>query len=224
LLDLGYAVWAQQAVFGQNSFENASNQTENRLDTIIELLEQSRQGSIIQLNLTIIVFMMGLAFVIFGLYIGQEQKLSVFTKRLYLIAYFALIVPITVILYCIIVKLYCIIVNAGINTQKEHHWGEEFINRKFAVMIEGSWMPRQFIPMQDFENQIGFLPMFPVPNEDNQTSTLMGGWEFSIPITSTHKNLAWKLVTLMIEPKILGPWLVEHRLLPTQSNDLGSSS
>jgi uncharacterized BrkB/YihY/UPF0761 family membrane protein len=42
--------------------------------------------------------MMGLAFEIFGLYIGQEQKLSVFTKRLYLIAYFALIVPITVIL------------------------------------------------------------------------------------------------------------------------------
>ena len=42
--------------------------------------------------------MMGLAYVIFGLYIGQEQKLSVFTKRLYLIAYFALIVPITVIL------------------------------------------------------------------------------------------------------------------------------
>jgi hypothetical protein len=42
--------------------------------------------------------MMGLAFVIFGLYIGQEHKLSVFTKRLYLLAYFALIVPITIIL------------------------------------------------------------------------------------------------------------------------------
>jgi multiple sugar transport system substrate-binding protein len=107
-------------------------------------------------------------------------------------------------------------VNAGINPQKEHHWGEEFINREFAVMIEGSWMPRQFVPIQDFENQIGFLPMFPVPNEEGQTSTLMGGWEFSIPITSTHKDLAWKLVTLMVEPKILGPWLVEHRLLPTQ--------
>jgi len=61
-------------------------------------LEQARQGSIIQLYITIIVFMMGLAFVIFGLYIGQEQKLSVFTKRLYLISYFALLVPITVIL------------------------------------------------------------------------------------------------------------------------------
>gem|GEM_PF-612072 len=96
--DLGSAVYAQQVVFGQDSFENTSGETADRLDTIIELLEQSRQGSIIQLNLTIIVFMMGLAFVIFGLYIGQEHKLSVFTKRLYLIAYFALIVPITVIL------------------------------------------------------------------------------------------------------------------------------
>ena len=96
--DLGCSVCAQQAVFGQDSFENKSGKTADRLDTIIELLEQSRQGSIIQLNLTIIVFMMGLAFVIFGLYIGQEHKLSVFTKRLYLIAYFALIVPVTVIL------------------------------------------------------------------------------------------------------------------------------
>ena len=42
--------------------------------------------------------MMGLAFVIFGLYIGQEQKLSVFTKRLYIAAYFALVVPITIML------------------------------------------------------------------------------------------------------------------------------
>jgi hypothetical protein len=48
--------------------------------------------------------MMGLAFVIFGLYIGQEQRLSVFTKRLYLFAYFALIIPITVILIRYIVN------------------------------------------------------------------------------------------------------------------------
>jgi hypothetical protein len=102
-LDLGSAVWAQQSVVSQDSFES-NNQTENRLDTIIKLLERSRQGSITQLNLTIIVFMMGLAFVIFGLYIGQEHKLSVFTRRLYLIAYFALVVPITVILLSYIVS------------------------------------------------------------------------------------------------------------------------
>jgi hypothetical protein len=76
-------IWAQQLSFGQDSFENAtSSHTQNRLDTIIELLQQAKQGSIIQLNLTVIVFVMGLAYVIFGLYIGQEQKLSVFTKRL----------------------------------------------------------------------------------------------------------------------------------------------
>ena len=96
--DLGSAVYAQQAVFGQDSFENTSGETADRLDTIIELLEQSRQGSTNQLYLTIIVFMMGLAFVIFGLYIAQEQRLSVFTRRLYQIAYFALVIPITVIL------------------------------------------------------------------------------------------------------------------------------
>ena len=97
-LDLDYTVWAQQEALSQDSIENTTTQIANRLNTIIERLEQARQGSIIQLYITIIVFMMGLAFVIFGLYIGQEQKLSVFTKRLYLMAYFALIVPITVIL------------------------------------------------------------------------------------------------------------------------------
>lgn len=99
LLNHDQTVWAQQLSLGQGSFENTTNShILNRLDTIIELLQQAKQGSIIQLNLTIIVFMMGLAYVIFGLYIGQEQKLSVFTKRLYLTAYFALIIPITVIL------------------------------------------------------------------------------------------------------------------------------
>jgi len=97
-IELGHTVWDQQLAFGQDSFENPNTQTENRLDTIIELLEKSREGSIIQLYLITIVFLMGLAFVIFGLYIGQEHKLSLFTKRLYLIAYFALIVPVTVIL------------------------------------------------------------------------------------------------------------------------------
>ncbi|HJR48137.1 MAG TPA: hypothetical protein VJ799_08300 [Nitrososphaeraceae archaeon] len=97
-LDLGHTSIAQKLAFSQVPIENTSIEIENRLDTIIELLERSRQGSLIQLYLTIIVFMMGLAFVIFGLYIGQEHKLSVFTKRLYLFAYFALIIPITVIL------------------------------------------------------------------------------------------------------------------------------
>ena len=32
-----------------------------------------------------------------------------------------------------------------------------------------------------FENIVGFLPMFPISNnESNQTATLMGGWELNI--------------------------------------------
>ena len=67
LLNHNQTVWAQQLSFGQDPFEiQRVPKQQNRLDTIIKLLQQSRQGSIIQLNLTIIVFMMGLAFVIFG--------------------------------------------------------------------------------------------------------------------------------------------------------------
>jgi hypothetical protein len=95
---LDHTVWAQQEVLSQDSLDNSSTQIANRLNTIIELLEQARNGNIIQLYFTMIIFMMGLAFVIFGLYIGQEQKLSVFTKRLYIAAYFALVVPITIML------------------------------------------------------------------------------------------------------------------------------
>jgi hypothetical protein len=70
----------------------------NLLNTISERFDELKQGQIVTVYLFVIAFMMGLAFVIFGLYIGQEHKLSLFTKRLYLIAYFALVIPVTAIL------------------------------------------------------------------------------------------------------------------------------
>ena len=107
-------------------------------------------------------------------------------------------------------------VDAGIKPQKDHYWGKEFIDRNFSVMIEGSWMPTRGENITDFEDRVGFIPMFPVPNLDNETSTLMGGWELAIPKKSAYKDLAWKLITLMLEPETLTPWLIEHRVLPTQ--------
>ena len=108
LLVLAPTFFLTPAILAQSSdnhsgSDETSNQTAAQLDRIIELLEQSRRGSIVALYITIIVFMTGLAFVIFGLYIGQEHKLSLFTKRLYLLAYFSLIVPVTVILVRFIV-------------------------------------------------------------------------------------------------------------------------
>ena len=92
----------------------------------------------------------------------------------------------------------------------------QFVDRKFAVMLSGSWMPSIFPDWQSVEQMVGFLPAFPVPNDSIKTSTMMGGWELSIPSTSTHKDLAWELITIMLEPKILVPWLEKYGYLPTQ--------
>jgi multiple sugar transport system substrate-binding protein len=109
-------------------------------------------------------------------------------------------------------------VDAGIKPQEEHYWGGEFANRSFAVMIEGSWMPGEF-PIESWptlEQQVGFIPMFPVPNQTISTSTMMGGWELAVPSTSQNSDLSWELVTILAQPEILTPFLQEYGYLPTQ--------
>jgi multiple sugar transport system substrate-binding protein len=100
------------------------------------------------------------------------------------------------------------------------HQAQEFIDKKFAVSIDGSWVPGEFPPEQQFQlsKNVGFLPMFPISsNETNKTATMMGGWELSVPATSKHKDLAWELITIMVEPSLLTPWLLKYGYLPTQS-------
>jgi multiple sugar transport system substrate-binding protein len=106
-------------------------------------------------------------------------------------------------------------IDSGIKPQKEHFWGEEFVKRKFAVMIEASSMAF-YLPKQELNN-IQFIPMFPVPNNKTQTSTLMGGWQFNIPVSSSHKNLAWELIELILQPQVLSPWIAQQGYLPTQT-------
>jgi multiple sugar transport system substrate-binding protein len=122
-------------------------------------------------------------------------------------------------------------VDAGIKPQKNHSFGLEFLDRKFAVMIEGSWLPVPFLQNmteKEFEDRIGFIPALPVPSKINNTSTLMGGWALSIPKTSLHKELAWKLIELALTPELLRPFLFHGGYLPTQisigKNDLLNST
>jgi len=120
-------------------------------------------------------------------------------------------------------------VDAGIKPQRNHFGGLEFLERKFAVMIEGSWLPEALQHQinekfsitspekrAEFEQKVGFIPMFPVPSPTNTTASLMGGWELAVPLTSNHKQLAWELLTIMLKPKILAPYLAAHSTLPTQ--------
>jgi multiple sugar transport system substrate-binding protein len=108
-------------------------------------------------------------------------------------------------------------VDAGIQPQ-EAEFEKQFVDRKFAVMLAGSWMPGEFSKESwpTLEQEVGFIPMFPVPNQTIQTSTMMGGWELAIPSTSQNSDLSWELVTLMAQPEILAPFLQEYGYLPTQ--------
>jgi multiple sugar transport system substrate-binding protein len=109
-------------------------------------------------------------------------------------------------------------VDAGIEPQQERQLEKAFVNRNFSVMLAGSWMPGEF-PKESWptlEQEIGFIPMFPVPNQTIQTSTMMGGWEVAVPSTSQNSDLSWELVTIMAQPEILGPFLQQYGYLPTQ--------
>ncbi|HEU4468638.1 MAG TPA: extracellular solute-binding protein [Nitrososphaeraceae archaeon] len=110
-------------------------------------------------------------------------------------------------------------IDAGVKPQKNHFWGNEFLDRKFAVMLEALQHHVHLNTSEqkiEFEEKVGFLPMFPVPDLSYNSSSLMGGWEFSIPETSNHKDLAWELITIILEPDIIMPYIVSHANLPTQ--------
>jgi multiple sugar transport system substrate-binding protein len=108
-------------------------------------------------------------------------------------------------------------IDSGIKPQEKHFFGDEFANREFAVMIEGSWMPSKWSNLTGQEtDNIGFIPMFPVHDNKAKNSTLMGGWVISIPVTSSNKDLAWEIIEHMLDPEILSPWLAKQGFLPTQ--------
>ena len=109
-------------------------------------------------------------------------------------------------------------VKAGIKPQKEHFWGK-FLDRKFAVMLEALQNHVHLNTTEqkrDFEKKVGFFPMFPVPDIRHQSATLLGGWLLGIPETSRNKDMAWELITLVLQPQILAPFHVKYGLLPTQ--------
>ncbi len=110
-------------------------------------------------------------------------------------------------------------INAGIKPDKLPASDSiGFAQKRIAMILGGSWIPGYFGDQKraDFENKIGFIPLFPVPSPDKPSSTLMGGWELAIPITSNHKTLAWEFIEAILDPEILGPWIQEYGYLPTQ--------
>jgi multiple sugar transport system substrate-binding protein len=109
-------------------------------------------------------------------------------------------------------------VDAGIRPQINHFWGQEFADKKFATMLEGSWLLGAF-PHEKWSSlnqEIGMLPMFPVPSVGDKSATMIGGWILGIPETSQNKDLTWELLTTMVDPQVLTPMLQKEGYLPTQ--------
>ena len=71
---------------------------------------------------------------------------------------------------------------------------KENLQRNAESRKEESFQAEQ---KKDFEKKVGFMPMYPVPNKGNQTTTVLGGWELGIPQISKNKDLVWELVTIM---------------------------
>ena len=109
-------------------------------------------------------------------------------------------------------------VNAGIKPQINHFWGQEFADKKFAVMLEGSWLLGHFNSTEwdTLDKNVGMIPMFPVPKAGDTSATMMGGWMLGIPSTSSNKALSWELLTIMVQPDVLAPMLEKYAYLPTQ--------
>jgi multiple sugar transport system substrate-binding protein len=109
-------------------------------------------------------------------------------------------------------------VNAGIKPQINHFWGQEFADKKFAVMLEGSWLLGHFnrTEWNSLDKNVGMIPMFPVPKAGDTSATMMGGWMLGIPETSSNKALSWELLTIMVQPDVLAPMLEQYAYLPTQ--------
>jgi multiple sugar transport system substrate-binding protein len=95
---------------------------------------------------------------------------------------------------------------AGIKP-KTMDFGKDFVNRKVALMLAGSWLPADFPRIEidtseqekeNLEKRLGVVP-YPVPNNEAETSTLLGGWLLSILQISENKELVWELVTIMLD-------------------------
>jgi cellulose synthase/poly-beta-1,6-N-acetylglucosamine synthase-like glycosyltransferase len=106
-------IWSQSSVnvsstdISPESMTSKINELLERMDLLIKQSEASPRDEVSDIQsvyLSIIVFMMGLSFVILGLYIFQEQKLSIFTKRLFLISHLSLMTPVTIILLYYLIK------------------------------------------------------------------------------------------------------------------------
>src|SRR5918994_1816534 len=109
-------------------------------------------------------------------------------------------------------------VDAGIEPFTEHQFGTEFVNRSFAVSLDGTWVLGALKGAGADLGQVGMIGAFPVPSADTPTTTMAGGWTLAIPSTSENPDVAWDFLKTMLDISTLGRLQTEFGYLPTRAS------
>jgi multiple sugar transport system substrate-binding protein len=109
-------------------------------------------------------------------------------------------------------------VDAGIAPYTEHQFGTEFVNRSFAVSLDGTWVLGALKAAGADLSNVGMIGAFPVASEDMPTATMAGGWTLAIPATSEEPEVAWEFLKAMLDISTLGGMQTEFGYLPTRAS------
>src|SRR5919106_73280 len=109
-------------------------------------------------------------------------------------------------------------VDAGIEPFTEHQFGIEFVNRSFAVSLDGTWVLGALKGAGADLGQVGMIGAFPVPSADTTTATMAGGWTLAIPSRSENPDVAWDFLKAMLDISTLGRLQTEFGYLPTRAS------
>jgi multiple sugar transport system substrate-binding protein len=109
-------------------------------------------------------------------------------------------------------------VDAGIEPFTEHQFGTEFVNRSFAVSLDGTWVQGALKGAGADLSQVGMIGAFPVPSAETTTATMAGGWTLAIPSTSENPDVAWDFLKTMLDISTLGSLQTEFGYLPTRAS------
>jgi multiple sugar transport system substrate-binding protein len=109
-------------------------------------------------------------------------------------------------------------VDAGIEPYTEHQFGTEFVQRRFAVSLDGTWVLGALEAAGADLTNVGMVAAFPTPDEATETATMAGGWTLAIPATSENPEMAWEFLKAMLDIETLGPVQAEFGYLPTRAS------
>jgi len=109
-------------------------------------------------------------------------------------------------------------VEMGIEPFTEHQFGPEFVSRRFATYLDGTWVYGLVADSGEDMSNLGLVAAFPTPSEAVETATMAGGWTLAIPSTSEHPDEAWEFLKAMLDVDTLGRMQVQYGYLPTQES------